>query len=314
MAKSFFAGIATSLLIAVNAYADRVTLVKVPLGEEWGLLISGTTASGPVNHRVAVGTGTELELENFRTGPNAEDELIAVTRERALKLVEGVPWSDEEGDLVEVEFGPAIEIPLTLWIVKGPFDEAYDHVAEHLLTLVSLWQQERVGVRLKVDVEVVDATGNSKAGFFHDFDCSDRQDLEQAIGSRVRRINVYRVDTVNGSSFSAEACAFGSGFAALGRSTGSDLLVHEIGHGFGFEHPDGLDGFDGDNVMAAASSTREFLTEGQTFRAHVDPHSVINSLLGARAGEPVRSCPHAAASASCLPLATRIWPDAPVVP
>jgi predicted Zn-dependent protease with MMP-like domain len=276
-------------------------------------LIDGTTVSGAVDDRIATGTGVELTLENFWSSPDAEDEVIAVTRGRALELVESVPWSEEEGDLAQVEFAPEIEISLTIWVVKGPWEEGYDHAVEQLLTLDSLWWQERVGIR-RGAIELVDATATNNAGFYHQFDCSDRQALEQTIGSRPGRINVYRVESVSGTPFAAEACGLGSGFVALGQSTSSDILVHEIGHSFGLEHPQGIAGLGEENVMADLSSQRAFLTEGQVFRAHVDPGSVINSLYGARPGEPVRSCPHAAASATCPPLATRIWPDVSASP
>jgi hypothetical protein len=295
---------------------DRIAFDDVPPGEEWGLLIDGTTGSGAIDDRIATGTGDELILENFSSGADSEEEVIGVTRGRALQLVENAPWSASEGDLARVDFGPEIEIPITIWIVKGPWDEGYDHAVEQLLPLVSIWWQERMGIRLSA-VDVVDATTNPKAGFYHQFNCSDRPALEQSIGSRPGRINVYRVETVRGTPFGADACGFGSGFAALGQSTTSDILVHEVGHSFGLEHPQGIAGVGDENVMADLSIQREFLTEGQLFRSHVDPISVINSLYAARAGKPVRSCPHTAASATCPALATRIWPDVsapPVVP
>jgi hypothetical protein len=202
---------------------------------------------------------------------------------------------------------------VTVWIVKGPFQAGSDHAVEHLTIATLLWRQERMGIQLG-PIEFVDATGDAQAGFYYHFDCSKRQALEQTIGSRTGRINVYRVESVKGSPFAANSCDFGSGFAVLGEYASDDLLVHELGHSFGLEHPDGLAGFGNENVMASFSTSREFFPEGQVFRAHVDPVSVINSLYGARAGEPMRSCPHAAASESCPPLATRIWPDAPAGP
>jgi hypothetical protein len=303
-----------ALLVAAGACSvgserDRVALDGVPQGEEWGLLIDGTTASGPVDDRVATGTAAVLALENFWSHPGANDEVIAFVRGGALDLVENAPWTPAEGDVAEVEFAPEIDLPLTIWIVKGPWSEGHGHALGQLLFLGSILQQERVGIRLAAP-ELIDATANANAGFYHQFTCADRQALQQTIGSRPGRINVYRVETVRGTPFAAEACDFGSGFVALGRSTGDDALVHEIGHSFGLEHPVGILGVGDENVMAELSTAREYLTEGQTFRAHVDPASVINSLYGARAGEPRRGCPHAAASASCPPLATRIWPDA----
>jgi hypothetical protein len=302
------------LLIATAACAqddqpDRLAFGNVLPGEEWGVLIDGTTDSGPVDDRIATGTGAELVLENFRPGSESEGEVIALTRGRALELLENVPFTQATGDLVQIEFGPAIEIPLTVWIVEGPLDDGSLRAFDQLAEVAGLWRQERMGLRLG-KVELVDATGNDKAGFYREFDCSERSEVEQVIGSRPGRINVYLVETVNGSPFAADACAFGSGFAALGRSAGSDLLVHELGHSLSLRHTDGIAGLGEENVMASFSTSRQFLTEGQVIRAHLDPSSVVNSLYAARPGKPVRSCPHEAVSASCPPLTTRIWPDA----
>ena len=95
----------------------------------------------------------------------------------------------------------------------------------------------------------------------------------------------------------------------MGSGTNDELLVHELGHNFDLEHVNGQPTFDQTNIMHSASVTREFITEGQSFRSHLDPNSTINSQYAARPGEPTRSCGHSASSNDCTELNTRIWAD-----
>jgi hypothetical protein len=61
--------------------------------------------------------------------------------------------------------------------------------------------------------------------------------------------------------------------------------------------------------MHSASNSRQFLTEGQLFRAHLEPGSAINSVYGVRPGQVTRSCADNASSRTCPPLAKRLWAD-----
>jgi hypothetical protein len=316
LAIVLFAGASCCAPKGGNASSDRVEFENVPPGEEWGVLLDGTTATGAVDDRVETGSDSELVLENFQSGPDSAEEVIAVTRDRALDLIEDAPWTDDKGDVVRIEFDKAIEIPVTIWIVKGPYESGVSHALEHVVTANSFWQRERVGIQIQGgSIEFVDATQNPNAAYYYDFKCDrDRQFLETQIGRRPNRINIYRVETVNNSAFAADACAFGSGFVALGESTEIDLLAHEVGHNFNLEHTDDLPGLGTGNLMASFSTDREFMTEGQIFRAHVDPDSVVNALYAARPGKPVRRCGHDDVTRRCPALATRIWPDVAAQP
>lgn len=165
-----------------------------------------------------------------------------------------------------------------------------------------------MGVRFS-EFEIVDATGDSDASNYFDFTCANKTGIQNDIGKRANRINIYYVDTVDGGTSRGQACSIGSDFVAMGRTTGDELLSHELGHDFALQHIDTTSNFDQTNIMHSASNTRAFVTEGQVFRAHLRSDSAINSIYGARPGKPTRDCAHTADSATCPRINKRIWAD-----
>jgi hypothetical protein len=135
--------------------------------------------------------------------------------------------------------------------------------------------------------------------------------IQADIGMRPGRINVYLVGLVDGSTSRGNACAIGGGFVAIAAGSGAELLAHELGHDFGLEHIDDLTSdFNAENVMHSASNWRKYLTEGQTFRAHLRPNSAINQVFGLRPGLPTRNCDRDTLTLDCPAIRRRLWADA----
>lgn len=104
----------------------------------------------------------------------------------------------------------------------------------------------------------------------------------------------------------------GGNLVAMGRNTSDHLFSHEIGHGFDLAHTNTLTAnFDTTNVMHNASNSRNYLTEGQTFRAILDPNSAVNATYNLRPGQTTRNCGGTAqtATATCPAVQKRIWDD-----
>jgi hypothetical protein len=98
----------------------------------------------------------------------------------------------------------------------------------------------------------------------------------------------------------------------MGRNASDHLFSHEIGHAFSLGHVNALTMFfDTTNVMHNASNNRNFLTEGQTFRAVVNTGSVINGVYNARPGLITRNCGNSTDTtvADCPAVQKRIWAD-----
>ncbi len=103
----------------------------------------------------------------------------------------------------------------------------------------------------------------------------------------------------------------------MGKNTSGHLLAHELGHGFALDHSNtsnDADYFDETNVMHNSSGEREFLTEGQTYRAVFRRGSVLNDLYDVREGAVTRSCPTSEFSYECPKSYQRVWADGPTWP
>ncbi|MBM3797463.1 MAG: hypothetical protein FJW31_26210 [Acidobacteria bacterium] len=220
------------------------------------------------------------------------------------------PWTSTN-DSFDANFRNTIAIPLTVWIVRGPFNDQRQHAIEACIRTSAIWQNERIGVIFS-PFEIRDATADPQAASHFAFPNGDLGDVVWAplrtdIGFVAGRLNIYWVDTVNGATTSGWS-NFGNQIA-MGRNSGDELLSHETGHAFSLTHVDGNANFNQENVMHSASNTRQFLTEGQLFRAHVNTGSILNATYNARPGEPTRSCNFSANTAECPASQRRLWAD-----
>lgn len=238
-------------------------------------------------------------------------EAVAFTVSRPMAITTPADWA--AGD-VAVAFKPQISVPVTVWIVQGPFASQKTLALSALTTTNQIWRSEAVGLTTGT-ITVNDATGNANASKYLSFTCSQQSAMQTAIGQTAGQFNVYFVNQVDrgGGSYGSgngNACAISGNFVAVGSAIGTELLVHELGHDMSLTHVDDLTtNFDATNVMFSSSSTRQFFTEGQTFRAHMTPTSAINGIFNARSGQPTRTCARDTASNQCPLIQKRIWAD-----
>lgn len=276
----------------------------------------GALVSDALSTSVANFSGYSTATAAVNVGPRSGGgEVIAFGAARAVAL-QPVTWTTAGGNqTVPVQLGPALAAPLTIWVVAGPAATTN----QTALTLYQTAQQIAVAERFGIDmssVEFRDATGNAKAATWSAFSCgagnANVAALQSDIGVRPGRINVYLVGLVDGSTSRGNACSIGGGFVAVAAGASAELLAHELGHAFALEHIDDLVAdFDEHNVMHSASSSRQSLTEGQTFRAHLRPASAVNAVYAARPGQPTRNCDRDTLTLQCPAIAKRIWADGP---
>lgn len=281
-----------------------------------GVLVDGEASGTPVNDRGRTSNG--FGQINFNVGalsssssPN-RNEAITFGEDRAPQRAP-MAWTSKSDDF-KVSLGNRISIPVTVWIVQGPFAEQRDHAIDACIRTSATWDAERMGIRFS-EFEIRDATSdpdinnailNSTGGDGRNWD-----DFSNNIGFINARINIYWINTVEGSTTTGWS-DFG-GRIVMGRNTGDELLSHELGHALSLRHPSSCGGstinFDATNVMWPCSNTREFLSEGQVFRAHFNNSSSINNLYNARAGLPTVSCISGTNTAECVALERRLWDD-----
>ncbi|HEX8012180.1 MAG TPA: hypothetical protein VF814_14800 [Casimicrobiaceae bacterium] len=273
-----------------------------------GTLVSDGWSTASANYQ-----GYATPVDTVNVGPRSgAGEAIAFSARRPV-AVQSVLWATGGGNqTVSVPFAGELGTPVTIWVVAGPYATTQQTALTFWQAAQQIYWDERLGVKLSL--EVVDATANPKAATWSAFTCgvnnANIAAIQGDIGVRQGRINVYLVNVVDGSTSRGNACGVGGSFAAIASGSSADLLAHELGHDFGLEHIDDLIAtFDTANVMHSASNARQFLTEGQVFRAHLRSYSAINAVYALRPGLPTRDCDRDTMLIGCPSIAKRIWAD-----
>ncbi|SEB07652.1 hypothetical protein [Rubrimonas cliftonensis] len=301
--------------LLLGSGCDRVA-VNNSAGEV-GLFVDGQGAQSPINDLRL--SQDEVGIVSFRVGnytaastPNRNEvigfgEARAPTRDRTT-------WTPGD-DSFNFGLEAPVAIDLTIWVVQGPVNVAQFRINDGLVNADATWAEERAGLEIG-DVDIIDMTGGAAPpNAVLNFAGNDWAFLESEVGLADGRLNVYWIQTVDGnpargrSNFDDKIVM---GFEGVGH-----LLAHEIGHALSLLHPE--DGGLGSqmpstNVMAGSSTSRSYLTEGQTFRAHFDPESAVNAVLEARPGQPVEDCHPYDGSPPCPDLQRRIWADGAASP
>ena len=309
--KSYVAeGYGPNAVIMCATVSGTATLKFVAgSGAPEGALVSDSASTLTTSYQGFVAAADTVDI-GARSGTG---EVIAWSRERAVALQPAL-WATAFGSqTVNVPLVAAYDTPVTVWVVAGPFVTTQQTALTLWQTSAQIFVNERAGVRIN-GIEIVDATANPKAATWTAFTCGTANAnvaaIQADIGTRPARMNVYLVGLVDGSTSRGNACVVGGGFVAIASGSGAELLAHELGHDFGLEHIDDLTAdFDFRNVMHSASNFRQFLTEGQTFRAHLRPNSSINSIYNARPGLPVRNCDRDTLTRDCPAIRKRLWDD-----
>ncbi len=283
---------------------------------EAGLLVDGQGASGPVSERGYVANSTAVidfnvgELSNA-TSPN-RNEAISFGEDRAPQRAP-MAWTGGD-DRFAMNLGDRLSVPVTVWIVQGPFADQRMHAIDACIRTAAIWDAERMGIRFgefeirdaTSDPDIDDAILNSVGGDTRNWD-----DFSNDIGFINGRINIYWINTVEGATTWGWS-NFGDRIV-MGQNTGNDLLSHELGHALSLQHSISCSGtstnFDNTNMMAQCSDIRGFITEGQVFRAHFNTSSSINSLYNARPGQATVNCIGGTNNAECPNQARRLWDD-----
>jgi hypothetical protein len=288
--------------LALLTGCDKHVILQGTSQKENGILVTHGASTDHNSSYVSAATDINVGLRSNG------GEVVGFTTYRPVTVVP-TDWSSN----VTLTFPNQLSVPITFWIVRGDFNTQRTVALNALTTALQIFWDERMGIILS-PIDVQDATGNRAAANYATFTCSQQAQLQREIGSAAGRLNVYMLGSVDrgGSNFATtngNACAIGGNFVALGSAINSDLLAHEIGHNFGLTHTDDLTAdFDQTNVMWSSSSTRQFLTEGQTMRAHLTPGSAMNA-LNLRPGLVTRNCPRDTNDRNCPAIRKRIWAD-----
>lgn len=275
-----------------------------------GALIDGQTRYGDRKDLTFVGQGPVLGVGDWRAPGLSGGEVTVFVPGFGMTHRRLQAWTSQP-DSVDLTTPDPATIPVTVWIVEGPFGTRQADVEQDLDYANLVFEQEGLGVFFEM-VEVIDRTDIDPDSPLLDFVCGQRSELQEQVGERPGTVNVYIVRRVDGVRSRGQACEIGGDFVVLGGLAGPTLLAHELGHNLGLVHPDfDTRNFDQTNIMHSASDTRDSLTEGQIFRAHLTPESALNSFTGLYAPDELRNCPFTAGNEDCPPFQMRLFPDGP---
>ena len=338
----FYAALVLTILLIIllfMRYINEDTVnVTQSSGNEIGLMVDGQDINGFVNDKKFISNNTNINVGKLKLATES-NEVVGFTNDRPPTYL-NTPWKDGN-DNFNLRFPSKIQIPVTVWIVQGPFEDPdpkksqKQHAIEAQISTSEIWYNERMGVAFG-RFNIIDATNPSKypkAHYHFAFGDANNgvsdiewQQLRDDIGFVDGQINVYWVNTVEGDT-SNGIINFkdNKDKIVMGRNTPDDVLVHEVGHAFSLRHinlhshdNDSNAEFNQENVMQGDSppETRKYFTEGQLFRAHMQPDSSLNCLYKILSPERIRSCCNhpldcdvIAATASCPALQKRIWAD-----
>jgi hypothetical protein len=120
MSKGLFIFVKISLMIVVLlafGCEDRV-IIGNSAGNEHGLLADGHNSSGHVNDRVRKSASTTINVGQLEAS-STTNEIIGFTRNRPVTMNDNAIWTSGR-DTESLTFSSQINIPVTVWIVKGP--------------------------------------------------------------------------------------------------------------------------------------------------------------------------------------------------
>jgi hypothetical protein len=284
---------------------DALVADNSPAGVPVGICVDGRDSAGEVDDATFTKNGTAPST-TFDVGDltlsSLNDEVIGFARGRAPSEA-AAPWTSGS-DTVHLTLAPLVRVPITVWIVTAPGTFA-TQVVQALSTVIqaaALFDQERVGLDWN-QIDLRDATTNPNQPNFQNTTTTGT--LESQIGHVNGRINVYWVPNVNGGSGNGVGEVAHGDSVAVGAASAPGLLAHEVGHNLALDHVDGDPRFGTTNVMQSAGGSRQFMTEGQAYRAHIRTISAIRSVFvyGLRPGMTIidtcdinstnRTCPKA---------------------
>ena len=277
-----------------------------------GILVDGRRNNAEIDderHVVTPASATASQaLGQMRSSPLG-NEVLSFAATRA-PTQHSTPWTTAQ-DTFSRPLANTVRVPLTIWILTAPgtFPAQAVQALSAAIQAGALFDQERLGLDFNL-IEVRDETHNPNRVSF--LNVAGTAGLETQIGHVNGRFNVYWVPAVNGGSGNGVGEVAHGDSVAVGFNAAPGLLAHEIGHNLALDHIDGDSRFDGTNVMMSAGGTRQFLTEGQGYRAHIRSISAIRStqVYALRPGMPIiDTCNISSTTRTCPKADKRIWTD-----
>lgn len=332
---------------------DTVYLEQAPKAET-GILVDGVfqkDAKSPAifkNDKGFTSKSMPIPIGHVDKASGKNNEIVAFAQDRPVLLKEKVTWSNAYDDIKLTFRSKPFSIPISLWILFDKDKDSKIGAEKKALTGAILqtntsWKQENMGLKLVAagsDFHNALPSMNSKSSGYTKFSCGNNfATLKTDIGFVKGRVNIYMVDEVmvgtTYAKYHGQTCVVGSDIIVVGSAFQATLLTHELGHSLNLYHPPTSWMKSADrtvekpkknklsiyNALVPDSYSHKYFTEGQVFRAHVNPDSALNDIyterskLGSTKGYPTRAtCTKDNADFKCPDLDRRLWANGAFYP
>ena len=169
-ARAFAIGVFPVLIFLAGCYTINVINGS---GQPVGVMVDGQDSGSQINDRTVISAASAIGVGGLSASPQT-NEVTGFTNDRPPKYL-STPWTGGT-DAFNLDFRPVIGIPVTVWIVKGPFATQRQHAIEACIRTSAIWHNERRGV-IFTPFTIIDATGDPEAPAHYAFPNGDAGDV-----------------------------------------------------------------------------------------------------------------------------------------
>src|SRR5215469_15181808 len=174
------------LAIFFSGCGNRHVNLTFTSGDQNGILVTDGPATDFTQSYVSAASSIDV---GARLG---NGEVATFTTHRPVALLTPVDWNNGDATL---NLKQEITVPVTIWIVKGPYQSQSVLAFDAAVYTNNVWESERMGLFMTITLN--DATNNSKASQYYNFTCSQQSAIEQDVGKTQGQLNIYFVDQVD---------------------------------------------------------------------------------------------------------------------
>ncbi len=272
-----------------NPSSDRIILSNNTGGDEAIIVLDARRATGCKNDEVVRASST-VDISNVLSSSDCND--VYVFSDENAMAFRTANWRDEPGDKLKIVLTPMLQVPTTVWVMRGPFDKSLKQVNTEFARVKHLYNTMNCGIDFSTPV-INNATANPRTRDLLNANCDKANNLRAQIGFTDKRLNIYYLNNPGAAGYWC-----GNYTIIVSSQQTVETLAHEIGHAFSLDHAESLGN---NNIMYGGGEVvRNYFTIGQCFRCNINKTSILNA-NGVRSGE-ARDCPDSNAPDSCLKL------------
>lgn len=248
---------------------DWIRLKALAATRRAAILVDGRRQNGCVDDeqwRAAPDVG----VSNLLLPPACASEVAVFAIDNAALFAGNVnAWTNMPTDTLGMTLQPAIQVPITVWVMQGPFATTSAQVNADVARATTLLNTMQAGVTVAATIN--NQTNNANTNALLNANCGNANALRTQIGFTNNRLNAYYLNNPGARGW------FCGNNTLIVSATLSDneSLAHEIGHAFSLGHTNAIAGMSATNLMATGGLGRDNVTTGQGFRINFNDTSAL---------------------------------------